>query len=55
MITKNKLDELVKKYETANFISPDPIAFRTILRQKKILKLQDLLPRLLLTEAGKFS
>ena len=26
MITKEKMDELVKKYETANFINPDPIS-----------------------------
>ena len=55
MITKNKLDELVKKYETANFISPDPISIPHNFKTKKDIEIQDLLPRLLLTEAGKFS
>lgn len=39
MITKNKLDELVKKYETANFISPDPISIPHNFKTKKDIEI----------------
>lgn len=39
MITKNKLDELVKKYETADFISPDPISIPHNFKTKKDIEI----------------
>lgn len=39
MITKNKLDELVKKYETSDFISPDPISIPHTFTNKKDIEI----------------
>lgn len=36
---KNKLDELVKKYETADFISPDPISIPHNFKTKKDIEI----------------
>ena len=39
MITKNELDDLVKKYETKSFIKDDPIRFPHRFRDKKDIEL----------------
>lgn len=39
MITKNELDDLVKKYETKSFIKDDPIQFPHRFRDKKDIEL----------------
>ena len=39
MITKEKMDELVKKYETESFISPDPISIPHKFQDKKDIEL----------------
>lgn len=39
MITKTKLDELVKKYETKNFITTDPVKFIHMFKNKKDIEI----------------
>ena len=39
MITKTELDELVEKYETANFIKDDPVQFPHIFKDKKDIEI----------------
>ena len=39
MITKTKLDKLVEKYETVNFINNDPIQFCHRYKQKEEIEL----------------
>ena len=53
MITKQELDNLVKKYETPDFIKDDPIQFPQGSKIKKILNLRALLPHYLLMEIEK--
>lgn len=39
MIAKEKMDELVKKYETESFISPDPVSIPHTFKDKKDIEL----------------
>lgn len=39
MITKSKLDELVKQYETTDFIEPDPVRFLHIFENKQDIEI----------------